>query len=458
VKRVAKDVHILIIDDELVMRESLSDWLMEDGFEVVAVESGEEGINEFCRSEWDVLLVDLKMPGMDGLEVLRRVKRLNPDVPVIIMTAYATVDTAVKAMREGAYDYVVKPFNPEEIEITIRKIIAHRDLVRENIFLRDELKRRYRFENLIGKSKQMQDVFNLVRTVAKSNSTVLIQGESGTGKELIARAIHSRSPRSKGPFVVASCGAMPDTLVESELFGYEKGAFTGATAQKKGRFELAHNGTLFLDEVGEISLKTQVDLLRVLQEREFVRVGGREPIAVDVRVVAATNRDLVEAIREGTFREDLYYRLNVVSITLPPLRERKEDIPLLTEHFLKKYAIANRKHIDRISEGAMERLLQYPWPGNVRELENAVERAVVVAKGEAIVPDNLPSLLREGMDMARELTSVGRTLEEVEREYIEKVLDQTEWNVTQAAAMLGIDRSTLYNKIKKFELSRSVEK
>lgn len=445
------NVRVLVVDDELIMRDSLSDWLREDGYEVVAVEDGSQAIQKVKEEKWDVLIVDLKMPGMDGIEVMREVKEIDRGIPVIIMTAYATVDTAVKAMKEGAYDYIVKPFDPEEIGLTIRKIITQQRLIQENIYLRQELKKRFQFKDIITKNPKMQEILELVRSVAKTASTVLIEGESGTGKELVARAIHLCSPRRKNPFVAVSCAALPETLLESELFGHEKGAFTGAISSKKGRFELADQGTIFLDEIAEVSLKMQVKLLRVLEEKEFSRIGGTRPIKVDVRIISATNKNLKKLVEEEKFREDLYYRLNVVSIKLPPLRERTEDIPLLAEHFLEKYRIENNKGVWAISEEAMDLLLKYDWPGNVRELENAIESAVVVTKSETIGPQDLPPSLRSHEEKPYKLTT-GKKLHEVEKEYIIRVLEANNWNIKKCAELLGIDRTTLYNKIKKYGL------
>ncbi|KPJ60409.1 MAG: hypothetical protein AMJ46_06530 [Latescibacteria bacterium DG_63] len=448
-----EDVRVLVVDDELIMRDSLSDWLREDGYNVVAVEDGPRALEKVKAEEWDVLIVDLKMPGMDGIEVMREVKKLNKEIPVIIMTAYATVDTAVRAMKEGAYDYIVKPFNPEEIGLTIRKIVNQQRLIRENIYLRQELRRQFQFKDIITKNPKMQKVLELVRSVAKTASTVLIEGESGTGKELIARAIHSCSARRKNPFVAVSCAALPETLLETELFGHEKGAFTGAIASKKGRFELADKGTVFLDEIGEISLQTQVKLLRFLEEKEFTRIGGTKPASVDVRILSATNKNLGKLVGEEKFREDLYYRLNVVCIKLPPLRERMEDIPLLTEHFLEKYRIENDKEIRGISEEAMELLLRYGWPGNVRELENAIESAVVVTKGSLIEPQDLPgtvtSLEEKGYRLGK-----SKSLHDMEKEYISYMLEACGWNVKKCAETLGIDRTTLYNRMKKYRLKK----
>ncbi len=445
-----KEVRILVVDDEMIVREALSNYLREDGYEAIAVEGGEEALKRVENERWNILFVDLKMPGMDGLEVLREVKKLVPDLPVIIITAYATIDSAVQAMKDGAYDYIVKPFDPEAIALIVEKVVEHQRLVKENILLRERLDQEYRFEEIIGRSQPMQEVFELVKNVADSDATVLITGESGTGKELIARALHANSSRRYSPFITASCGAMAEGILESELFGHEKGAFTGALYTKKGRFELAEDGTLFLDEIGEISPKTQVDLLRVLDEKKITRVGGIEEIPVNVRIVSATNRDLKKAIQEGRFREDLFYRLNVVSIHLPPLRNRKEDIPLLAEHFLDKFRAETNKKIERISPQALKRMLEYDWPGNVRELENAIERAVVVGKKSEILPEDLPFFK---MDTVPE--SGPKSLKDRERLHILQTLEENKWNISKTAEDLEIDRVTLYNKIKKYNLEKT---
>lgn len=437
--------RILVIDDEPAMRECLKDWLMEDGYEVGLASGGQEGIDRFKKEGWDVVLLDLKMPGMDGIETLKRLKELGQDAQVVMMTAYATVDTAVKAMKDGAFDYLVKPFDPEEIELQIRRIVEHKELVLQNILLRTKLEEKAGHDEIIGSSKAMQEVYDLIEKVSATESTVLITGESGTGKELVAQAIHGNSPRCYGPFVAVSCAALPDTLLESELFGYEKGAFTGADHLRKGRFELAHQGTLFLDEIGDISIKTQVGLLRVLQQKEFRRLGGQQSIKVDVRIIAATNRDLKKAIEEKRFREDLYYRLNVISIRLPPLRERREDIPLLAEAFIRKCALEMNLEKKRLSASALEALSGYDWPGNVRELENVIERALVIGRGKEIVAEDLPFALGE--------VKVGefpRSLKMMEKMHIERVLKETDWNISQAARELEIDRQTLYNKLEKY--------
>ncbi len=443
--------RILIVDDEQIVRESLTNWLKEESYQVEAAENGIQALKKIRQAPFQVVLLDLKMPGMDGLQVLLEVKKEFPDIEVIIMTAYGSVNTAVEAIKSGAYDYIVKPFDPEEVALLIKKILEHKNLILENILLRQKLEDKYEFEDLIGKSAAMQQVFELIRNVAPTQATVLITGESGTGKELAAKAIHAISPRRYEPFIALSCGALPDTLLESELFGYEKGAFTGAAHTKKGRFEMADGGTLFLDEVGEISLKTQIDLLRVLQEKSFRRLGGTELIKVDVRIISATNRDLAQAITQGIFRSDLFYRLNVVGLHLPSLRERREDIPLLAKHFLRRYAIEINKKIERLTPSALELLMEYNWPGNVRELENAIERAVVISPGHELTDKDF-TFLQPNPGVLNEPSS--KNLQELEKQHIRRILEENHWNISKTAVDLGIDRVTLYNKIKKYGFER----
>ncbi|MGB9721553.1 MAG: sigma-54-dependent transcriptional regulator [bacterium] len=445
---------ILVVDDEEIMRNSLCDWLNEDGYIAETVEDGYKAIDRIKRETFDLAIVDLKMPGIDGIEVLKQMNAINPRLPVIIITAYATIDSAVMAMKEGAADYIVKPFNPEEISLVIKKLIEHQRLIKENIRLRRELTRRFKFQDLIGKSPEMSKVFEMVKTVAPTKSTILIRGESGTGKELVARAIHELSSRNKGMFVPVACGAMPESLLEAELFGYEKGAFTGAITSYKGRIETADKGTLFLDEIGDISPKTQVDLLRFIQEREFRRLGGKELLKVDVRIIAATNKNLEEMVKNGTFREDLYYRLNVITIEIPPLRNRKQDIPLLIEHFLDKYRLETGKQIEKVSDEVLKLLMEYDWPGNVRELENVIEHSVVVCKTPEILLENLPPYIikRESIEIPLKTPT---TLVEIEKEYIKSALDANEWNIKRSAEILGINRLTLYKKIKKYGLKKT---
>lgn len=440
---------ILVVDDELIVRESLGGWLERDGHTVDKAASGEESLEKFEKTRYDIILLDIKMEGMSGLEVLKRVKEIDPDVSVVMITAYGSIPSAIEAMKSGAYEYLLKPFDPDELMVLIEKIRKHQAERRETQFLREQYKERTRFENMIGQSIALQGVFDLIESVAPTDSTVLIKGETGTGKGLAARAIHTKSGRGQGPFVVVNCGAFPEHLLESELFGYQKGAFTDAKITKKGRLELAHGGTLFLDEVGEISTRMQIDLLRVLEDHIFYRVGGTQPIEADFRVIAATNKDLERAIKEGTFREDLYYRLNVISFTMPPLREHKEDIPLLAEYFLHRFAQETNKPVNQIGREALDEMMLYDWPGNVRELGNAVERAVVVGKGPRILPQDLPIFRPEYVSSAPR-----RTLREVEIGHLESVLKETRWSVSKSAEILGIDRSTLYDKIKRYDLRK----
>ncbi|MCG6919119.1 MAG: sigma-54 dependent transcriptional regulator [Deltaproteobacteria bacterium] len=444
-----EDARILVVDDEPMVCLSLCNWLQEENYFARAVEDGPKAVNAVREENWDIILLDLRMPGMDGMEVLKKIKEIAPQSVVIMMTAYASIPSAVEAMKEGAYDYIVKPLDVEQLTLMLKRIVEHQQLITENILLRKRLTEQYEFEDIIGRSETMQKVFEMIKAVTDTNATVLITGETGTGKELVARAIHSNSPQRYGPFVATSCGALPETLLESELFGYEKGAFTGADRTKKGRFELANGGTLFLDEVGDISLKTQIKLLRVLQERSFCRLGGTNPIEVEVRLISATNRDLLTAIEESTFRSDLYYRLNVVSIHLPPLRERKEDIPLLTAHFINKYNVEFNKKFDRVERKAMDLMTNYHWPGNVRELENVIERAIVIDQGPEVKVNHLPFC---NIEMAP--VEEAQTLQEVERLHIEKMLVRHDWNIAKTARLLEIDRTTLHKKIKKLGLER----
>lgn len=444
-----KRAKILVVDDEPIVRESLGEWLQDAGYEVFMAGDGQEALGVIQREKPGIMIADLVMPGMDGIELMKAARKRQPGIEVIIITAYASIPTAIAAMKEGAYDYIEKPFSPERAELLVEKLSQYRALVEENISLRQKLEGQYRFENIIAKSARMQRLIELIKVVGKSNATVLITGESGTGKELVARAIHSQSHRHGKPFVAVSCAALPESLLESELFGHEKGSFTGAYTQKKGKFEFANGGTLFLDEIGEMSANSQVHLLRVLEEKEFARVGGNEPIKTDVRVISATNKDLRKAIENGEFREDLYYRLNVVNIELPPLRERKEDIPLLAEHFLARFASENRKEITGFSPDALEFLLDHDWPGNVRELENAVERAVILARDSLITAGDLPQ--RGGWPA--DSTGSGKNLKEVEKEHILSVLRKTGENYSETARVLGITRMTLYRKAKEYGLT-----
>jgi len=444
-----QSAKILIVDDELIMRESLSGWLERDGHVIETAASGEEALLKAGQSHFDILLVDIKMEGISGLEVLKQIKEEDPDAAIVMITAYGSVGTAIEAMKNGASDYLMKPFDPDELGMLIDKIIGQQAREREREFLKDAYRAQTRFESMIGQSAPMQSVFAMIQDVAPQDSTVLITGETGTGKGLAAKAIHTHSARCDGPFVVVNCGAIPEHLMESELFGHQKGAFTDAKDTKKGRLELAHGGTLFLDEIGEVGMRMQIDLLRVLEDRIFYRVGGTQPVEADFRVIAATNRNLEKAIQERVFRQDLYYRLNVVAIEMPPLRERKDDIPPLAEHFMHRFAQETNKPVERLSRAAIDEMMLYEWPGNVRELENAVERAVVVAKGREIQTENLPIF-----DTAAICEFKSGTLKDMEKSYIASVLAEQKWNISRSAEVLGIDRSTLYNKIKRFQLSR----
>jgi len=428
-----------------VVRDSLVHWFTEEGYEVEAAASASEALSRLAARELDLVIADIRMPGMDGLELLEKIRSEQLDTSVIIMTGYASVESAVRALKQGAFDYVTKPFDPDELSVAVRNALEQHRLKRENRLLRQQLAESFALTELIGQSEPMRRVREQIETVAGVDSTVLIEGESGTGKELVARAIHRLSPRRFHPLVVVHCGALTETLIESELFGHEKGAFTGAQYRKKGKFEAAMGGTVFLDEIADISLKTQTDLLRVLQEREIVRVGGTQPVKVDFRVIAATNRNLAELVKEGRFRSDLYYRLNVFAIQLPPLRERHGDVPLLATHFLEKYSRQMNRKFTGFDRGAMELLVSHNWPGNVRELENIVERAVVVGREPLI----------RAADLAINRPSEGTedlSLEAVERRHIIRVLEDFAWNQTQAAKALGIDRVTLYHKIRRYGL------
>jgi len=446
--------RILVVDDEEQMRDLLVKVLEKSGYQASVSAEGGQALALLEREPVDLVVTDVRMPGMGGMEALRAVKELNPDIVVIIMTAFGSIDQAVQAVKEGAYDYISKPFKIEEMLLTIDKALEERRLRHEVTALRQELHTRYHFENLIGKSRAMQEVFKLIEQVAASRSTVMVYGKSGTGKELVAKAVHYNSQRTTKPFVAVNCAAIPAELLESELFGHEKGAFTGAIATKVGKFELATGGTLFLDEVGSMRLDLQAKILRALQEREIERVGGTRTIKIDVRVLAATNRDLKRAVEEGAFREDLYYRLNVVPITLPPLRQRRDDIPLLVEYFIAKYNREFNRSVKGFSAGATAALYQYDWPGNVRELENVIERAVALAQSETVSLRELPldiSVL--GRDMMEDIQRAGLSLREArgrfEKQYILSVMEKVQWNQTEAARLLGLHRNTLLWKLQR---------
>jgi len=441
----ARKISILIVDDEESVRDSLYNWFIEDGYHVECAENANKALSMLENDGFDIILADIKMPGMDGLEMLRRIKLLKSDSIVIVMTAFATVDTAVQALKDGAFDYVTKPFDPDDLSHLIRNASKQIVLSEENENLKLKVISLENVEDLIGRSEAIKRVLKDIESVAQSNSSVVITGESGTGKELVARAIHSNSSRRYFPLVSVHCGALTESLLESELFGHEKGAFTGAMYNRKGRFEMADNGTIFLDEIATISTKMQIDLLRVLESKKFVRVGGNKEISSDFRVICATNKDLKSMVENGTFREDLYYRLNVVNIYVPPLKERIEDIPLLVEYFIRKYCISMNRPPVTIDSAALKRMEEFPFPGNVRELENMIERAIVIGNGKKITIKDLPI---EKSIMSNSVES----LDELEKFHILQILNKYSWNISRSAKALKVDRVTLYNKISKYGL------
>src|SRR5512147_1563710 len=450
-----QEARILIMDDEAHERRRLEQYLGGKGYEVLAVGTVQDAVQAIRRERYDVFLTDCNIPGVDALRTSDEARKINPDLTVVIMTAFGPIETAVRAIKSGAYDYLAKPVDPEQLVVLIERISERRDLIRENTELKERLREKYKFDEIVSISHAMEEVLNLAGRVAASNATVLLRGESGTGKELVAKAIHYNSPRAAFPLVKVNCSALPETLLESELFGHEKGAFTGATARRVGRFEAADKGTLFLDEIGELTSGMQVKLLRVLQERAFERVGGNQTIKTDVRVIAATNRDIEKALGNGTFREDMYYRLNVVTIVIPPLRERKEDVPGLVDFFIKKYRGENKKDITGLSAEARDLLVRYNYPGNVRELENIVERAVVLSKHGVITAADLPLHLRtasnEGkLPSTKPAGSLRETLDTVERGLILDALKEAGGVQTRAAEMLGISERVLRYKLKKY--------
>ncbi len=444
--------RILVVDDEANARSALAELLREEGYAVETAADGFKALPKLEEFGPDLLLTDLKMPGMDGMELMKRAWESDPERVVVVMTAYGSVDTAVAAMRQGAADYLTKPINVDELGLVIARVLERRRLRAEAGQLRQRLADRRSMKNIVGSSAVMQRVFDTVLQVAPSKASVLITGESGTGKELVAEALHEHSPRAKGPFVKLHCAALAETILESELFGHERGAFTGAAARRDGRFQQADGGTLFLDEIGEISPSTQVKLLRFLQERQFERVGGNQTVRVDVRIIAATNRDLARMVKEGTFREDLFYRLNVVSIDMPALRERASDIPLLGMHFLKKYAVENDKHIVGFSDEALAAMARYSWPGNVRELENAIERAVIICRGDVIRPEDLtPAIASAERNHAGGPPVPGTTLAELERYAILKTLEHTGGSTSRAAEILGISTRKIQYRLREYQ-------
>ena len=442
-------VSILVVDDEFSVRDSLYNWFKNEGYRVDTAENGMEALRKLQEGPWDIALVDIKMPGMDGMELQRHIKKIDSTIILIIITAYATVDTAVEAMKEGAYDYLSKPIDPDKLSILIRNAVNQRRLIAENIQLKQKVEELSLQNEIVGDSPQIKKILEMIDTVAKTDATVMIRGESGTGKELVAQAIHGKSNRRYFPIISINCGAFPEGLLESELFGHEKGAFTGAQYKRKGKLEMANGGTLFFDEIGNITVKMQMDLLRVIETKQFTPLGSNKVVNVDFRIIAATNSDLEKKVAEKDFREDLYYRLNVFSIQIPPLRERTADIPLIARYFLEKYARSMSKDVTDISPEAMKMLVQYNWPGNIRELRNTIERAlVVVGEKDQIEPDDLNLLFLS------KANPPGDSLEEIEKAHVQRILEQCDWNISRSAETLKIDRVTLYNKIKKYGLQR----
>jgi two-component system, NtrC family, response regulator AtoC len=446
--------NILIVDDEKIVRDSLFHWFEEEGYNVDTAEDGESALKKYEKGKYDLLLLDMKMPGMSGIDLLTKIKSIDKDSLVILITAFASVPTAITALKQGAYDYVTKPVDPDELAHLVKKALEQKSLKQENKILKESIEEIIRPDNLIGESLQMKKIYELITTVAPTDTTVMIRGESGTGKELVAKAIHINSKRKYFPIIPVNCGALAETLLESELFGHEKGAFTGAQYKRKGKFEMADGGTLFLDEVATISTKMQVEILRAIESKQFSRVGGNQNIKSDFRLITATNHSLEDLVKEGEFREDLYYRLNVFAIHIPPLRERREDIPILAHFFLHKFSTSMNKPIKKIDCEAMDFLVKYDWPGNVRELENAIERAVVIGKTDSLHVENLPfNISSNHID-----TNTGdKSLAAVEKKYILQILNENNWNISRSAAQLRIDRVTLYNKINKYGLRDSIE-
>jgi DNA-binding NtrC family response regulator len=442
-----KKLSIMVVDDEMIIRESFLHWFEKYGHVVGVASSGAEALEKLETFPFEVLFVDIKMPGMDGIELLERVKADYPDTIVIIITAYGSIETAVKAMKMGAADYMLKPFKPEQLSLVMEKVSYQKKLSSRYNYLKGRLEQITRFDNIIGQSPVMEKIFSLIPDIALSDSSILLTGETGTGKELVAKAIHAKSRRSNLPFIAINCGAVPDSLLESELFGHQKGAFTGATHSRKGYLEVVSGGTLFLDEVGEISPKMQVDLLRVLEEKKITRIGNSQPIEVDFRLISATRENLKNKIADGSFREDFFYRINVIKTEIPPLRARKEDIPLLIQHFIEKYSQETTKRVDHVSPQTIKLLKQYDWPGNVRELENAIERAVVLSKSRKLEIKDFSFLQPSTVSFSKT-----RSLLEMEQEHIRQILEECAWNVTKAAGILGINRVTLHKKIKRYHL------
>jgi two-component system response regulator HydG len=446
---------ILVVDDEFSHRQMLEAVLSADGYEIHQAEDGQSAIESVEKRFYDLILMDVRMGRVGGIEALKTIKEISPGIPIIIMTAYASVNTAVDALKSGAYDYLTKPLDIDELKILVHKALHYRQLEQENILLKEQLANRFDFSSIISRSREMKNLLETVALVAPTEATVLILGESGTGKELIANAIHQNSPRKDRPFIKVNCAALPETLLESELFGHEKGSFTGATTRRKGRFHLADRGSIFLDEIAEMSSSTQTKILRVLQEREFEPVGSSETVKIDTRIITATNKNLHEEIKANRFREDLYYRINVVSLIVPAMRDRRDDIPLLAGYFLKQYAEKNKKLIKDITPKAQDLLMRYDWPGNVRELENVIERSIIMARGDMITPSEFPEVLQE-LNIDKKETRLdltpGRKLKDVEKDMIIRTLEMTGGNRTHTANILGISRRTLQLKIKEYEI------
>lgn len=445
------NASILIVDDEFSVRDSLCQWFKAEGFIVATAENAASAFDKFKQRSWDIVLLDIKMPGMDGIEFNRHIMSVDKSIIVIIITAFATVETAVQAIKDGAFDYISKPIDPEYLSHVVRNALEKKELEKENIQLRERIEDLTTHDDIIGTSENFRNVLKMVASVARSDSTVMIRGESGTGKELIARAIHSNSQRRYSPIISINCGGMSESLLESELFGHERGAFTGAERLRLGKLERAHKGTIFFDEIGNISMKMQMDLLRVLETKQFSRLGSDKQTEVDFRVISATNKDLEKAVKDGEFREDLYFRLNVITVDMPALRDRKDDIPLLARFFFNKYTKSMAKPIEDISAEAMEALLNYDWPGNIRELRNVIERAIVICDQKIITVKHFTFPFRDRNDEAE---SNDLSLENAEKMQIQRVLKQTQGQISRAAEILKIDRTTLYNKLRKYQLNK----
>ncbi len=445
-------VSVLIVDDELIVRESLFHWFKKEGYTADTAPSGDAALEMLENESFDVLFVDMKMPGMDGLELVRQTRERYPDSSVVIITAYGSIDTAVTAMKKGASDYLLKPFKPDQLSLVMEKILHQKRMDSECRYLKGELDKRTRFDNIIGESAGMQQLYTMITDVAETDAPVLILGETGTGKELVAKAIHAKGSRKNSPFIPINCGSLPDSLMESELFGFTRGAFTGAHVGRKGYFEVVEGGTLFLDEIGEVSQRMQVDLLRVLEDKKITKIGETTPREVDFRLISATRQKLDRLIRTGTFRQDLFFRINVITLEVPPLRNRASDIPLLMDHFLERYSSETNRQVDRVNPAAMEALICYDWPGNVRELENAVERAVVLSKSRTLTLADFGFLFQGGApDDAHGSVS---TLRQVEKDHVTIILNRTGWNITRAAKILDVSRTTLHRIIRRNELEK----